>query len=128
MDLLAILSFQHIQLQTPHQLLTLALVRLYTFQMAQQAQLSWPSLTGQTGSVLTQVLQSQQRKESYLMSRFTPPSEEELAARGVGISKVRARNSDGTLKADDPSTPDVNEAWTEAPVKKKRGRPAEKKE
>ena len=25
--------------------------------------------------------------------------------------KVRARNEDGTLKADDPSTPDVNEAW-----------------
>ena len=25
--------------------------------------------------------------------------------------KVRARNADGTLKGDDPSTPDVNEAW-----------------
>jgi len=25
--------------------------------------------------------------------------------------KKRARNKDGTLKADDPSTPDVNEAW-----------------
>lgn len=25
--------------------------------------------------------------------------------------KKRARNADGTLKADDPSTPDVNEAW-----------------
>jgi len=25
--------------------------------------------------------------------------------------KKRARNEDGTLKADDPSTPDVNEAW-----------------
>lgn len=24
---------------------------------------------------------------------------------------VRARNEDGTLKADDPATPDVNEAW-----------------
>jgi hypothetical protein len=104
-----------------------AQVLLCTFQMAQQAQLSWPSLTGQTGSVLTQVLQSQQRKEIYLMSRFTPPSEEELAARGIGISKVRARNSDGTLKADDPSTPDVNEAWEEKPVKK-RGRPAKKKD
>ena len=30
--------------------------------------------------------------------------------------------TDGTLKADDPSTPDVNEAWEESPVKK-RGRP-----
>ena len=62
------------------------------------------------------------------MSRFKPASEEELAARGIGNAKVRARNSDGTLKADDPSTPDVNEAWTEAPVEKKRGRPAKKKE
>lgn len=25
--------------------------------------------------------------------------------------KKRARNADGTLKGDDPSTPDVNEAW-----------------
>lgn len=31
--------------------------------------------------------------------------------------KKRARNKDGTLKADDKSTPDVNEAWEdEAPV------------
>ena len=66
------------------------------------------------------------------MSRFAPPSAEELAARGLDpdgnplkVAKVRARNSDGTLKADDPSTPDVNEAWEEAPVKK-RGRPKKK--
>jgi hypothetical protein len=59
------------------------------------------------------------------MSRFKPPSVEELAARGLDpdgnplkVQKVRARNSDGTLKADDPSTPDVNEAWEEKPVKK----------
>ena len=25
--------------------------------------------------------------------------------------RKRARNADGTLKGDDPSTPDVNEAW-----------------
>jgi len=25
--------------------------------------------------------------------------------------KQRAKNNDGTFKADDPSTPDVNEAW-----------------
>ena len=64
--------------------------------------------------------------------RFAPPSAEELAARGVdpdgnplkvwtNTKKVRARNSDGTLKADDPNTPE-NEAWEEVPVKK-RGRP-----
>tara|TARA_S200002703_G_scaffold52104_1_gene45165 strand:+ start:931 stop:1260 length:330 start_codon:yes stop_codon:yes gene_type:complete len=28
------------------------------------------------------------------------------------LKKVRARNADGTLRGDDPSTPDVNEAWT----------------
>jgi hypothetical protein len=63
-----------------------------------------------------------------MSNRFQPPSEEELARRGVTIEKVRARNTDGTLKADDPSTPDVNEAWEEKPVKKKRGRPAKKKD
>jgi len=52
------------------------------------------------------------------MSRFKPPSQEELARRGIGVNakKVRARNSDGTLKADDPSTPE-NEAWTTKVVK-----------
>ena len=66
------------------------------------------------------------------MSRFAPPSAEELAARGldpdgnpIKVAKVRARNSDGTLKADDPSTPDVNEAWEKAPATK-RGRPKKK--
>ena len=64
--------------------------------------------------------------------KFAPPSAEELAARGLdphgnplkvwkNTEKGRARNSDGTLKADDPNTPE-NEAWEEAPVKK-RGRP-----
>ena len=60
------------------------------------------------------------------MSRFKPASKEELAARGIGVEKVRARNENGTLKADNPSTPDVNEAWEDKPVKK-RGRPAKKK-
>ena len=69
------------------------------------------------------------------MSRFAPPSAEELAAPGLdpdgnplkvwkNTKKVRARNDDGTLKADDPSTPE-NEAWEEAPVAK-RGRPKKK--
>jgi len=62
------------------------------------------------------------------MSRFKPPSAEELAARGLApdgtplkaTKKVRAHNKDGTLKADDPSTPDVNEVSEEKPVKKRR--------
>jgi len=69
------------------------------------------------------------------MSRFKAPSVEELARRGLNsdgspikTTKVRARNENGTLKADDPSTPNVNEAWADAPVKKKRGRPPKKKE
>jgi hypothetical protein len=69
------------------------------------------------------------------MSRFKAPSSEELARRGLNpdgspikTTKVRARNENGTLKADDPSTPNVNEALTDAPVKKKRGRPPKKKE
>ena len=32
--------------------------------------------------------------------------------------KVRARNKKGQLVGDDPSTPDVNEAWTTKVVKK----------
>ena len=46
----------------------------------------------------------------------------------AGIKEAkRARTADGKLMADDPSTPDVNEAWEggEAP-KKKRGRPRKK--
>lgn len=63
-----------------------------------------------------------------MSSRFQPPSEEELARRGIGVEKVRARNADGTLKGDDPSTPDVNEAWTTKLVKKAVKLPAKKKE
>ena len=35
----------------------------------------------------------------------------------------RDRNDDGTLKADDPTTPEVNEAWEGGQAPKKRGRP-----
>ena len=34
------------------------------------------------------------------------------------VKKVRARNKKGQLVGDDPSTPDVNEAWTTKVVKK----------
>jgi hypothetical protein len=33
------------------------------------------------------------------------------SAKPKAKTKKRARNKDGTLKGDDPSTPDVNEAW-----------------
>ena len=32
-------------------------------------------------------------------------------AKKVAKKKKRARNDDGTLKADDPQTADINEAW-----------------
>jgi hypothetical protein len=38
------------------------------------------------------------------------------------VKKVRARNKKGQLMADDPSTPDVNEAWTTKIVKKVKGK------
>ena len=59
------------------------------------------------------------------MSKWKPPS---VDGNPLKTTKVRSRNSDGTLKADDPSTPDVNEAWEEKPVAKKRGRPKKKKD
>ena len=39
------------------------------------------------------------------------------------IKAKRARNAKGHLVADDPSTPDVNEAWEGGKAPKKRGRP-----
>ena len=39
------------------------------------------------------------------------------------ITVKRARDAKGKLKADDPSTPDVNEAWEGGKAPKKRGRP-----
>ena len=50
----------------------------------------------------------------FINSQSTEPKTE--------TKKVRSRNKDGTLKGDDPSTPDVNEAWTTKVVKKKTGK------
>ena len=41
------------------------------------------------------------------------------------VETVMARNTKGRYVADDPSTPDVNEAYKKVP--KKRGRPRKKK-
>ena len=47
-----------------------------------------------------------------------------LEARLAGLDPIevvdvqvieRARNADGTYRADDPATPDIDEAWVEAP-------------
>ena len=41
---------------------------------------------------------------------------------GTETEKVRARNEKGHYIKDDPSTPDVNEAWTTKVVKKTKGK------
>ena len=57
---------------------------------------------------------------------FTPLSSAELPnPLKEEMETVRARNKKGRYVADDPSTPDVNEAYTKVP--KKRGRPRKKK-
>ena len=47
-------------------------------------------------------------------------------AQGWAEETQRARNDDGTLKGDDPSTPNVNEAWEGGVAPRKRGRPKTK--
>ena len=39
------------------------------------------------------------------------PKPKKTAAKKAPAKRKRARKADGTLKADDPSTPDINEAW-----------------
>ena len=39
------------------------------------------------------------------------PAPKKPAAKKAPAKRKRARKADGTLKADDPSTPDINEAW-----------------
>jgi len=43
-------------------------------------------------------------------NEIAPPQPEEETV------LIRARNEDGTYIADDPSTPDANEAYTEVPL------------
>ena len=68
------------------------------------------------------------------MSRWLPKSYHDYVksvwqtVRGVEEKIVRARTAKGQYKADDESTPDVNEAYKTVEVKKKRkrGRPRKK--
>ena len=58
----------------------------------------------------------------------TAEEAEILVANGFGeeiktATPKRARDAKGKLKADDPSTPNVNEAWEGWKAPKKRGRP-----
>jgi len=45
-----------------------------------------------------------------LAEKHKTPAKKAAPKKAPAVRK-RARNTDGTLKADDPSTPDVNEAW-----------------
>ena len=50
---------------------------------------------------------------------FRPdPDLEDAPRKADGLNGVRARDTKGHYVADDPSTPDVNEAWTTKRVKK----------
>ena len=48
-------------------------------------------------------------------------------AKILGFTDERAINEDGTYKGDDPSSPDVNEAWESGKTKKKAIRKKRKK-
>jgi len=54
-----------------------------------------------------------------------PTPEPEMPKTRPEVAKVRARTETGKFKADDPSTPDVNEAWKGG---KKPRKPRQKKE
>lgn len=49
---------------------------------------------------------------------------EEIEALTESSKPKRARNSDGTLKPDDKTTPDVNEAWEGGKAPKKKAKKA----
>jgi hypothetical protein len=40
-----------------------------------------------------------------------PAPKKRAPAKKAPVKRKRARKADGTLKGDDPSTPDINEAW-----------------
>lgn len=64
-----------------------------------------------------QALEKLQARESEAAALELLEPEPEPAAPPAPVETVdvqaiqRARNSDGTYRADDPTTPDVNEAW-----------------
>tara|TARA_R100000426_G_C4802184_1_gene102984 strand:+ start:641 stop:877 length:237 start_codon:yes stop_codon:yes gene_type:complete len=63
----------------------------------------------QYGAVLAEYIRGEWHTKDPAVLEFVQNTEE---------VKVRARNDKGQLVGDDPSTPDVNEAWTTKVVKK----------
>lgn len=53
-----------------------------------------------------------QEAEMSLFSKATKAVKKVATKAKPKMKKVRARNADGTLRGDNPDTPDVNEAWT----------------
>jgi|TARA_R100000030_G_C3189740_1_gene108074 hypothetical protein len=67
----------------------------------------------QYGAVLAEYIRGEWHTKDPAVLDFVKDTEE---------VKVRARNKKGQLIGDDPSTPDVNEAWTTKVVKKATGK------
>ena len=67
----------------------------------------------QYGAVLAEYIRGEWHTKDPAVLEFVQNTEE---------VKVRARNKKGQLIGDDPSTPDVNEAWTTKVVKKVTGK------
>ena len=67
----------------------------------------------QYGAVLAEYIRGEWHTKDPSVLEFVKGAEE---------VKVRARNEKGQLVGDDPSTPDVNEAWTTKVVKKVTGK------
>ena len=67
----------------------------------------------QYGAVLAEYIRGEWHTKDPAVLNFVKDTEE---------VKVRARNKKGQLVGDDPSTPDVNEAWTTKVVKKVKGK------
>ena len=65
------------------------------------------SLRGDTVTILETV--SEAPKVAQAVKKVATKATEK-----IGTKRKRARNADGTLKGDDPSTPNVNEAWHES--------------
>tara|TARA_A100001515_G_scaffold141717_1_gene139047 strand:+ start:649 stop:885 length:237 start_codon:yes stop_codon:yes gene_type:complete len=67
----------------------------------------------QYGAVLAEYIRGEWHTKDPAVLNFVKDTEE---------VKVRARNDKGQLVGDNPSTPDVNEAWTTKVVKKVKGK------
>jgi len=51
------------------------------------------------------------RPQALVILPELPLEKPKAAPKKAPAKRKRARKADGTLKADDPSTPDINEAW-----------------